>query len=679
MTSQVEQTLATVGRRLVGFYGLVVGSLAAGALALSACGGGGGGLANIAGTGAGSGAGSGGGSGTTVNGTGAPSGGSGTAVVAGTGASTGTVIGGTGAATGSVVGTSQAACTTYCSAIMAACTGNSAQFKDQADCMEYCSFIPAGTGMPGDTSDSIGCRSATLAAAGATPTYSACLQAGPDTLGKCQDEHVSFCTLAFNYCTAANGYTGPALYPDAATCQSDGSLLPNNTENSPNTYASGNFSVNFTPAGGIGMDNSFDCRFYDLVELAMDGADAATRKANAAKYCPSVGNVSPNCGPGYTQSTMGMGAGDGGAAAIGSDAGTMASAFAETGCTPGTKDPVTGLDSNGCYPFATRRMILRDEGSPSLHLIDLGDPTKDWSKATDGAWARTAQLVGIPTGSTTPQVLGGRNNGYEYYDLATGTISHVVNTFANSMSPYRMRNGNTLLTLTGGTIKILDATDKQITSVTYPGHGYVRLGRPAPARAGIFTGQTFLIPSDTALFEGDLNGNIIKTINNGAPGWGHIWLPLVRKDGSVLLGTAFGSSVDVIDWTQTPPKVTFRYGYKGAYTTAATGEANPLCWSMAGGACPALTAGTVNPNFFSEFQILPNGDILTPNWQGHGGGNNGSGMQVIEFNAAGDVVWYYNQRGTGMSSIQGVLLLDGLDPTKLNVQDTDDGTWQAVE
>jgi hypothetical protein len=31
------------------------------------------------------------------------------------------------------------------------------------------------------------------------------------------------------------------------------------------------------------------------------------------------------------------------------------------------------------------------------------------------------------------------------------------------------------------------------------------------------------------------------------------------------------------------------------------------------------------------------------------------------------------------SSIQGVLLLDGLDPTKLNVEDTDDGTWQAVQ
>ncbi len=676
MSSCVEQTSATARSGFVGFYGLFVGSLVAGALALSGCGGGssgvssGNGLTTIGGTGVGSGAGGSGGSGTTPPGTGAPSGGSGTI------AGTGTMPGGSGTGTGSVVGAPPAVCMPYCTAIMAACTGNSAQFKDQADCMEYCSLMPAG--MTGDTGvDTIGCRSSKLAAAGAAATYGACLSAGPDTLGACNDEHGSFCSVAISYCTAANGYAGPAVW-DAATCQNTTSLLPNNTPNSPDTYASGNYSANFTPAM-IGMDNSFECRFYQLVDLAMDGADAATRKMNAAKYCPNVANVSPACGPGYTQSDAGaVVSGDGGAA-IGSDAGTTASAFAETGCMPGTRNAVTGLDSNGCYPFATRRMILRDEGSPSLHLIDLGDPTKDWSKATDGAWARTAQLVGIPTGSTTPQVMGGRNNGYEYYDLATGAITHVVSTFANSMSPYRMKNGNTMLTLTGGTIKILDATDKQITSVTYPGHGYVRLGRPAPARTGIFTGQTFLIPSDTALFEGDLNGNIIKTINNGAPGWGHIWLPLVRKDGSVLLGTAFGSSVDVIDWTQTPPKVTSRYGYKGAYTTAATGEANPLCWSMTAGVCPALSAGTVNPNFFSEFEILPNGDILTPNWQGHGGGNNGAGMQVIEFNAAGDVVWYYNQRGTGMSSIQGVLLLDGLDPTKLNVEDTDDGTWQAVQ
>jgi hypothetical protein len=334
-------------------------------------------------------------------------------------------------------------------------------------------------------------------------------------------------------------------------------------------------------------------------------------------------------------------------------------------------------------------MILRDEGNPHLHLVDLANPANDWSTATDGNSARSAQLVGIPPGYTTPQILGGRSDGYEYYDLAGGKISHVINTFANSQAPYRMKNGDTLLSITGGTIKILDSTDKPTTSVTYAGYAYMRLARPAPARKGIFSGQTFLIPSDTTLFEGDLNGNVVKKIVNGtinlpvaplATGWRHIWLPLVRADGKVLLGTSWGASVDVIDWSVNPPQVLSRYGTTtGSYATAATGEANPLCWSATGGACPALTASVVQPSFFAEFQILPNGDIITPNWQGHGTGNGGSGIQVIEFNAAGDVVWYYKQDPAVFSSIQGVLLLDGLDPTKLNVEDTDDGTWQAVQ
>jgi hypothetical protein len=291
--------------------------------------------------------------------------------------------------------------------------------------------------------------------------------------------------------------------------------------------------------------------------------------------------------------------------------------------------------------------------------------------------------------------MGGRNDGYEYYDLKTGAVSHKVANFANSMSPYRMKNGNTMLTMTGGIVKILDPTDTAITTITYPGHGYVRLGRPAPARPGIFTGQTFLIPSDTTLFEGDLNGNIVKSITNGGSSWGHIWLPIVRKDGAVLLGTAFGSTVDVIDWSTAKPTVTARYGGKagctpaaapaaggatcGTFPTATTGEGNPLCWENPQGACPALSANSVKPNFFSEFQLLPNGNIITPNWQGHGGGNGASGIQVIEFNPAGQVVWYYKQDPAVFSSIQGVLLLDGLDPTKLNVEDTDDGTWQAVQ
>jgi hypothetical protein len=661
MTSYVEQTSAKA-RNGIGVCRLVLGSFVVGALALAGCGGsgtGGPGLTNI-GSGVGSGASGAGTSGTPVSTAGSTSG-------TGTGAagSSGTGLPGSGTATSGtvmVVNAPPSVCMTYCTSIMAACTGNAAQYKDQADCMEACSLLPAGTA--GDSSDDIACRSAHVAMATGANVYANCIQGGPDPIGACGMEQGTFCRLAVSYCTAANGYTGPAVYQDVASCTDIASQFTANTPNSPGMYAAGNYT-----AAGVAMADSFECRFYQLVDLAMDGADAATRMANAQKYCPSVMNSSPNCGPGINLDAGAVGVGDAGGLG-GGDASTVATGpWMESGCTAGTP---------GCYPFASRRMILRDEGDPHLHLIDLGKPANNWSTPTDGAWARTAQLVGIPAGSTTPQVMGGRADGYEYYDLATGKISHVVNTFGNSQSPYRMRNGNTMLTITGGTITLLDPTDKKIASVTYPGHGYVRLGRPAPARAGIFTGDTFLIPNDTTLFEGDLNGKVLKSISNGASGWGHIWLPLVRKDGSVLLGTAFGSSVDVIDWSTATPKVTSRIGSKaGTYATAATGAATPLCSNSA--TCPALTAGSVQPNFFSEFQILPNGNILTPNWQGHGPGNGSHGIQVIEFNAAGQVVWYYKQDPATFSSIQGVLLLDGLDPTKLNIEDTDDGTWQAVQ
>jgi hypothetical protein len=188
-----------------------------------------------------------------------------------------------------------AICSAYCTSIMASCTGEASQYKDLADCMEYCSLMPAGTGKPGDTSDSIGCRTGSLdrAAEAYVSSYLRCLQAGPDTLGYCGDEHITFCNLALSYCTPANGYAGPALYPDLATCESVVSLVDNVT--SPEMYAQGNYS-----GMGVPKADTFACRVYQLVDMAMDGPDVAARQANAAMYCPSVANVSPNCGPGVT-------------------------------------------------------------------------------------------------------------------------------------------------------------------------------------------------------------------------------------------------------------------------------------------------------------------------------------------------------------------------------------------
>jgi hypothetical protein len=292
------------------------------------------------------------------------------------------------------------------------------------------------------------------------------------------------------------------------------------------------------------------------------------------------------------------------------------------------------------YPFAKRRMLVRDEGSPHLALVDLGaTPVVVWKTPTDGGWARAAQLIG------NNQVLGGRSDGYDVYDLTTGTLVKKVTGFANTQSAYRTASGETMLTRNGALLTFLDKNDKVAHQISYPGYGYVRLARPT--RNG-----TYLVPADSQLFEGDANGKVLwKTTSAG---WQHVWEPLLMKSGDTLLCTAFGASCDVVD--KDSHKVTFRYGTKNM-----------------------PNAAMFHPNFFSEYEILPNGNILTSNWQGHGTGNGGSGIQVIEFNPAGEVVWFWKQDPAQFSSIQGVQVLDGKDPRYLHVQETsDDSTWQPV-
>jgi outer membrane protein assembly factor BamB len=194
-------------------------------------------------------------------------------------------------------------------------------------------------------------------------------------------------------------------------------------------------------------------------------------------------------------------------------------------------------------------------------------------------------------------------------------------------------------------MSFLDKTDRISHEINYPGYGYVRMSRPT-------RNKTFLVPSDTTLFEGDADGKILWT-TTGAE-WAHIWEPLLMSDGNVLLATFLGASLDVVD--RDTHMVTKRYGTKTM----------PM-------------AATFRPTAFAEFQILPNGNLITSNWQGHGEGGGSLGVQVIEFNPGGEVVWFYKQDPTVFTAIQGVQVIDGMDPRFLHVQEISlDSTWQPV-
>jgi hypothetical protein len=389
------------------------------------------------------------------------------------------------------------------------------------------------------------------------------------------------------------------------------------------------------------------------------GAGASTAGAGAAGSAgaPGAGGAVGSAGAG--------GAGGGGGAATGGsggattpdaaiDAPTFVSDASGSGGardaadarTDGATDAGSAADAPPwelLYPRDKRRMLLRDEGLSNLHYVNLANPAENWTITTTDP-ARGMQLVGNGV------LLGARNDGYEEYELKTGKVLKQVKTFTQTESACRLANGDTMLTQldkAGIHLTFLEPkTDVVKKTITYAGYGYVRMARPTPQ-------GTFLVPSDTKLFEGDDQGHVMWETTLGSPEWMHIWKATRVPSGNVVLGAAWAASLDILD--ATTHKVIQRIG------TAALPE-----------------AATVKPNFFAEFQILPNGNYVTPNWEGHGAGNGGTGVQVLEFDPAGKLVWQWKQDPAVYSSIQAVMILDGLDPQLLHVE-TVNGTWTPVK
>jgi hypothetical protein len=398
------------------------------------------------------------------------------------------------------------------------------------------------------------------------------------------------------------------------------------------------------------------CRFLcGVVAIAAIscGGGASLQRADGAAAAGDAGTAGAaaigGSGSGGAAGASAAGAAGGEAGAAGgagpppNDGGPLADAMDAFDASPPIPDEGNLINASNwnettLHPLSARRMLLRDEAYPKVCLVDLGAGTNNWCHAAEGPWARGLQLIG------NNQVMGGTSTGYQVFDLTTGQIVKTVSGFGNTQSAYRMANGETMLTVSGTTLTFLDKIDQVTHRISYPGFGYVRMARPT--RKG-----TFLVPSGTQVFEGDATGKVLWMATG--TGWNDVFEALLMKDGSTIVGTAFGASLDVLD--ETTHAVSKRYGTK-----------------------MVPDAATILPNYFAEFQILPNGNLITSNWEGHGGGPY-LGVQVLEFNPAGDLVWIYKQDPAVFNSIQGVLVLDGLDPRYLHVQETsDDSTWQPV-
>lgn len=272
--------------------------------------------------------------------------------------------------------------------------------------------------------------------------------------------------------------------------------------------------------------------------------------------------------------------------------------------------------------------IAIDEGLGTLLHVDQNDKRRNWLVPLGQPQARDLQLVG------GGRILVGHHHGYAEFDVATGAKRKELATLRGVTSVRRLPNGHTrlagvdLLDMKGVVLAELDAEDRVVKQRALPGD-YVRLIRETSA-------GTFLMMCNTLIRETDLEGTTRREIP--VEGFFHAWKAVRRPDGSVLSSAGYGAFLVEID-------------AGGAVRRKFAGK----------GEVPA----EVNPFFYAMFQLLPNGHIVVANWQDHGPEHGHSGVQLLEFDAAGAIVWRWSEPAL-ISSLQGVVVLDGLDVSRLH-------------
>ena len=156
--------------------------------------------------------------------------------------------------------------------------------------------------------------------------------------------------------------------------------------------------------------------------------------------------------------------------------------------------------SQGTSLGNTHQFILRDEGLSQLSYVDMANPSNNWYVPVPPG--RDQQLVGHG------RVMIGTTTGYEERDIRTGKKVKELTTYTGTFSARRLRNGNTLLTglewqgKHGLVLAEIDTDGATQHTINFPELNYARLVRET-------TSGTFLITSDTIVFESNAAGKIL--------------------------------------------------------------------------------------------------------------------------------------------------------------------------
>ncbi|MDR1053270.1 MAG: aryl-sulfate sulfotransferase [Planctomycetaceae bacterium] len=274
------------------------------------------------------------------------------------------------------------------------------------------------------------------------------------------------------------------------------------------------------------------------------------------------------------------------------------------------------------------KFLLLDESRKQILFVDQFDSKNDWViKLTDGGvW--DLQLIG----DHRLLVALTDKGGFREYDLRTREVVREVSDakYKQTMTAIRFPDGKTLLGCNKSKayqFYLLDADGKLISEV--PAESKKKTIRVArrTSRGTILFGC-----NDEWVNEIDLTGKVLREFK--VPGARHIYHVAEKADGNLLVAAGYGCFVAEYDKDNK--------------------EVRKLGVPVPDG---------LKFIFFSKMNPLKNGNLVVATWTGHGANDSNKGVQLVEFNSKGDVVWtWHNPKLAG--SINNVIVLDDLDTSK---------------
>jgi hypothetical protein len=300
-----------------------------------------------------------------------------------------------------------------------------------------------------------------------------------------------------------------------------------------------------------------------------------------------------------------------------------------------------------------------DEGLNDLMHVNEANPRQNWLVKVGRMHPRDMQLEGGDL------LLISHDQGYSEYNITTGERVRDVSTYHDVSSARRLANGDLLLAGVDfdipkkgkGDGPLGDPSGKHVVFAEFAPDGHV-------VRRTTYAGDylrliretasgTYLCGCNTRFKEADGAGNWIREFP--VEGFQHAWMALRLPNGDTLMSSGYGTS-------KPQARVMSAIPQGGTAFMAEVDASGKLVRKF--GAADQVPAA-VHPYFYGMFQILPNGDVVVANWQGHGPGHGPAGAQLIEFDPAGAIAWQWSDPYF-VSSFQNVLVLDGLDRSVMN-------------